>query len=102
MADRSTPGHIGTAADATATKGEALFEIFTDGVSQFLQRVAAWDGQGWDVLLASIRTAVRHPVLTVCSVIRTIWAFALFGHRKNRRFRRKTFNHGRVQHADIR
>ncbi len=49
MADRSTPGHIGTAADATATKGEALFEIFTDGVSQFLQRVAAWDGQGWDV-----------------------------------------------------
>ncbi len=49
MTDRSIPGHIGTPADATATKGEALFEVFADGVASFLDRVTTWDGQGWDI-----------------------------------------------------
>ncbi|MEZ6039327.1 MAG: creatininase family protein [Planctomycetaceae bacterium] len=49
MPDRSTPGHIGTPADATATKGEALFEVFATGVAGFLHRVSTWDGQHWNV-----------------------------------------------------
>lgn len=49
MADRSEPGHIGSAAAATATKGEDLFNVFTTGVADFLERIVAWDGQGWDV-----------------------------------------------------
>ena len=49
MADRSEPGHIGSAAAATATKGEQLFGVFTGGVADFLERVAGWDGHGWDV-----------------------------------------------------
>ncbi|MCA9085802.1 MAG: creatininase family protein [Planctomycetaceae bacterium] len=49
MPDRSIPGHIGCPADATATKGEALFEVFAEGVTNFLQRTVDWDGQHWDV-----------------------------------------------------
>ena len=49
MADRSEPGHIGTPAAATAEKGEALFDVFAAGVSNFLERAVRWDGHGWDI-----------------------------------------------------
>lgn len=48
MPDRSEPGHIGNPAAATAEKGEALFEHFSKGVVNYLERVAAWDGARWD------------------------------------------------------
>jgi creatinine amidohydrolase len=48
MGDRSEPGHIGTPAEATAEKGEALFAHFAGGVAGFLERAAGWSGTGWD------------------------------------------------------
>ena len=48
MPDRSEPGHIGTPAAASAEKGEALLNCFTDGVCDFLNRVRDWDGQSWE------------------------------------------------------
>lgn len=48
MPDRSEPGHIGTPAAASAETGEKLFAAFAAGVAAFLDRVAAWDGRGWD------------------------------------------------------
>ena len=47
--DRSEPGHIGDPRDATAEKGEALFQSFADAVVAMLNRVVAWDGREWDV-----------------------------------------------------
>ena len=44
--DRSTPGHIGNPRIATALKGETLFQVFSDDVVAFLERVVGWDGQG--------------------------------------------------------
>lgn len=49
MRDRSEPGHIGSPSVATATKGEALLEVFSDGLNEFLNRVVSWDGSGWDL-----------------------------------------------------
>ena len=46
--DRTAPGHIGEPRAASAEKGEALFEVFSGGVIQFLENVIAWDGQSWD------------------------------------------------------
>jgi creatinine amidohydrolase len=46
--DRSEAGHIGTPAAASAAVGEKLFTAFAAGVAAFLERVAAWDGKGWD------------------------------------------------------
>jgi creatinine amidohydrolase len=46
--DRSAAGHIGNPRLATAEKGEVLFRVFSDDVVAFLERVAAWDGKGWD------------------------------------------------------
>jgi creatinine amidohydrolase len=46
--DRSAIGHIGYPADATPEKGEALFQVFSDGVVDFLQRAIAWNGKDWD------------------------------------------------------
>lgn len=48
MPDRSEPGHIGAPAAASAEKGEALFNLFAQGVARFLERVVAWDGERWD------------------------------------------------------
>jgi creatinine amidohydrolase len=45
--DRTARGHIGDPRAATAEKGEALLQIFADGLVDFLARVAAWDGEGW-------------------------------------------------------
>jgi creatinine amidohydrolase len=49
MPDRSVPGHIGYPQYATATKGEQLFQSFSQAVVQLLLRVVAWDGREWDV-----------------------------------------------------
>lgn len=49
MPDRSVPGHIGSPSAATATKGEALFECFAQGVTTFLERLVEWNGTSWDV-----------------------------------------------------
>ena len=46
--DRTVPGHIGSPAQATVEKGEALFETFTTGVCGFLEQVIRWDGVSWD------------------------------------------------------
>lgn len=48
MPDRSEPGHIGVPSAASAEKGEALFAFFSNGVANYLERVAAWDGVRWD------------------------------------------------------
>ena len=46
--DRTAPGHIGHPAEATDEKGEALFQVFADGVVTFIERAIAWDGEGWN------------------------------------------------------
>ena len=48
MGDRSVPGHIGDPRHASADKGEALFQTFTDGAVAMLERVLKWDGQSWE------------------------------------------------------
>jgi creatinine amidohydrolase len=45
--ERSTTGHIGHPAAATAEKGERLFQRFTDDVVKLLLEVCRWDGQSW-------------------------------------------------------
>jgi creatinine amidohydrolase len=45
--DRSAPGHIGDPRYATAEKGETLFQVFSDDVVKFLERVIAYRGNGW-------------------------------------------------------
>ncbi len=47
--DRTAPGHIGQPNAATPEKGEALFQAFSTGVSQFLEQVIAWDGHSWEM-----------------------------------------------------
>jgi len=46
--DRTGPGHIGDPAPATAEKGEVIFQVFSQDVVKLLERVLAWDGQGWN------------------------------------------------------
>jgi creatinine amidohydrolase len=46
--ERTVPGHIGHPREASGEKGEALFKVFTDGLTGFLERVTAWDGKGWN------------------------------------------------------
>jgi creatinine amidohydrolase len=48
MPDRSVPGHVGFPADATAEKGEQLFQLFADGLVQLILRVIQWDGKAWE------------------------------------------------------
>lgn len=48
MPDRSVLGHIGDPRFATAEKGETLFRVFADDVTQLLERVVAWDGRSWN------------------------------------------------------
>lgn len=48
MGDRSVPGHVGDPRSATAEKGEALFQLFSDDLTRFLERVIAWDGRSWN------------------------------------------------------
>ena len=47
--DRTKPGHIGNPQAASSEKGEALFQSFSSGVTQFLEQVIAWDGKSWDM-----------------------------------------------------
>jgi creatinine amidohydrolase len=46
--DRTPPGHLGNPRDATAEKGEALFQQFTAGAAALLERVLGWDGKSWN------------------------------------------------------
>jgi creatinine amidohydrolase len=46
--DRTIPGHIGSPQLATATKGENLFQTFSQDVVALLERVIAWDGRSWN------------------------------------------------------
>jgi len=45
--DRTEPGHIGSPRNASAEKGERLLATFSDGVSEFLERMRRWDGTTW-------------------------------------------------------
>jgi creatinine amidohydrolase len=45
--DRSTAGHIGNPAAATAGKGETLLKLFTADVVSFLTRMIDWSGSTW-------------------------------------------------------
>jgi creatinine amidohydrolase len=45
--ERTTPGHIGWPALATAEKGEQLFQLFSADVVRLLREVARWDGHSW-------------------------------------------------------
>ena len=46
--DRTKAGHIGWPNMASPEKGEKLFQIFSDGLIRFLERVVRWDGKGWN------------------------------------------------------
>lgn len=48
MRDRSVPGHIGEPREASAEKGEALFQTFTRGAVALIERMIAWDGKSWN------------------------------------------------------
>jgi len=48
MRDRSEHGHVGDPREASAEKGEALFEAFARGAVAMIERVIAWDGQSWE------------------------------------------------------
>ncbi|HEV7406560.1 MAG TPA: creatininase family protein [Chthoniobacteraceae bacterium] len=48
MRDRSEHGHVGDPREATAEKGEALFEAFARGAVAMIERVIAWDGASWE------------------------------------------------------
>jgi creatinine amidohydrolase len=45
--DRSTAGHIGQPALATAEKGETLLKLFSQDLVNFLKRVIDWNGSRW-------------------------------------------------------
>lgn len=47
--DRTVPGHIGSPQNASAEKGEYLFQTFTAGVIKFLEQVEGWDGHSWEM-----------------------------------------------------
>ncbi|MFO0935864.1 MAG: creatininase family protein [Gemmataceae bacterium] len=46
--DRTGPGHIGQPHLASAEKGELLFEMFSNDVTTWLERIVNWDGQSWE------------------------------------------------------
>ena len=48
MPDRSEGGHVGDPQHATAEKGEALFQTFTQGAVTMIERMIAWDGRSWE------------------------------------------------------
>ena len=48
MLDRSQVGHIGAPANASARKGEQLLDLFSQGVSELIQRVIRWKGESWE------------------------------------------------------
>lgn len=48
MKDRSEHGHVGDPRNASAEKGEALFQAFTRGTVSMIERMIAWDGKSWN------------------------------------------------------
>jgi creatinine amidohydrolase len=47
MTDRSEHGHVGDPRDATAEKGEAMFQTFALGVVDLVECMIDWDGTSW-------------------------------------------------------
>ncbi len=47
--DRTAPGHIRAPRHASAEKGEYLFQEFSAGAVNLLERVIGWDGHSWNV-----------------------------------------------------
>jgi creatinine amidohydrolase len=45
--DRTVPGHIGAPRHASPEKGERLFQTFSAGVLEYLDRIRGWDGKTW-------------------------------------------------------
>lgn len=45
--DRSEPGHIGSPQFSNPEKGEHLFQTYSNGVAEYLEKVIAWDGSTW-------------------------------------------------------
>jgi creatinine amidohydrolase len=46
--DRTSEGHLGNPACATAEKGEVLFRAFSEELVALLERVIRWDGKSWN------------------------------------------------------
>lgn len=46
--DRSECGHIGNPQSATAEKGAALLQCFSEGVVELLGRMSRWNGENWE------------------------------------------------------
>jgi creatinine amidohydrolase len=46
--DRTSVGHIGHPSVATAEKGEAIFQAFSQDVIQLIERMIRWDGTSWE------------------------------------------------------
>jgi creatinine amidohydrolase len=46
--ERTKPGHLGHPSEASAEKGEALLDVFSEGFQAFLERVLRWNGKGWN------------------------------------------------------
>jgi creatinine amidohydrolase/Fe(II)-dependent formamide hydrolase-like protein len=46
--DRSALGHIGDPREATAEKGEGLFQAYADGVVGLIERAIGWNGRDWE------------------------------------------------------
>jgi len=46
--DRTVPATSATRVSPRATKGEALFRVFTDDVVALLERVLRWNGKDWN------------------------------------------------------
>jgi len=48
MKERTVPGHVGQPHLASAEKGETLFQLFSNDLIAFLERVIRWDGKSWN------------------------------------------------------
>ncbi len=46
--EHSPTGHVGDPREASAEKGEKLFQAFADDAIRFLERVISWDGASWN------------------------------------------------------
>ena len=45
--ERTPTGHIGQPQFATVKKGEALFNLYANGVVTFIEQIKGWDGRSW-------------------------------------------------------
>ncbi len=45
--DRSKAGYLGAPSAASAEKGQALVQLFSEGLAAMVDRMVAWDGRSW-------------------------------------------------------